>query len=182
MKKNEKALTVAFTGGGGKTSLILGLAEKFSGQGKRVIVTTTTHMAWEPERPFAEAEDVSGACRLIEQYGYVIAAHHKAGQPKISGPEKEILEKLSGFCDLLLVEADGSRRRPLKVPAVHEPVIPSFADMVVGVIGLDCIGKKICDTAHRPDDVAGFLRKRTDEPVTWMDCKKAWTGEDSSRI
>ena len=107
MKKNEKALTVAFTGGGGKTSLILGLAEKFSGQGKRVIVTTTTHMAWEPEHPFAEAEDVSGACRLIEQYGYVIAAHHKAGQPKISGPEKEILEKLPGFCDLLLVEADG---------------------------------------------------------------------------
>ena len=48
MKKNEKALTVAFTGGGGKTSLIFGLAEKFSGQGKRVIVTTTTHMAWEP--------------------------------------------------------------------------------------------------------------------------------------
>ena len=45
MKKNEKALTVAFTGGGGKTSLILGLAEIFSGQGKRVIVTTTTHMA-----------------------------------------------------------------------------------------------------------------------------------------
>lgn len=172
MKKNEKALTVAFTGGGGKTSLILGLAEKFSGQGKRVIVTTTTHMAWEPEHPFAEAEDVSGACRLIEQYGYVIAAHHKAGQPKISGPEKEILEKLSGFCDLLLVEADGSRRRPLKVPAVHEPVIPSFADMVVGVIGLDCIGKKICDTAHRPDDVAGFLGKRTDEPVTWMDVWK----------
>ena len=93
MKKNEKALTVAFTGGGGKTSLILGLAEIFSGQG-RVIVTTTTHMAWEPERPFAEAEDIPGACRLIEQYGYVIAAHHKAGQPKISGPEKEILEKL----------------------------------------------------------------------------------------
>lgn len=172
MKKNEKALTVAFTGGGGKTSLILGLAEIFSGQGKRVIVTTTTHMTWEPERPFAEAEDIPGACRLIEQYGYVIAAHHKAGQPKISGPEKEILEKLPGFCDLLLVEADGSRHRPLKVPAVHEPVIPSFADMVVGVIGLDCIGRRICDTAHRPDDVAGFLGKRTDEPVTWMDVWK----------
>ena len=45
MKKNEKAFTVAFTGGGGKTSLIFGLAEIFSGQGKRVIVTTTTHMA-----------------------------------------------------------------------------------------------------------------------------------------
>ena len=29
MKKNEKALTVAFTGGGGKTSLILGLQKYF---------------------------------------------------------------------------------------------------------------------------------------------------------
>lgn len=177
MKKNEKALTVAFTGGGGKTSLIFCLAEKFSRQGKRVIVTTTTHMAWEPERPFAEAEDVSALCRLTEQYGYVIAAHHKAGQPKISGPEKGILEKLPGFCDLLLVEADGSRRRPLKVPAAHEPVIPAFADMVVGVIGLDCIGKKICDTAHRPDDVAGFLGKCVEDPVTWMDVGRIiWSG------
>ena len=51
-------------------------------------------------------------------------------------------------------------------------MIPSFADMVVGVIGLDCIGKRICDTAHRPDDVAGFLGKCTDEPVTWMDVWK----------
>ena len=172
MKKNEKALTVAFTGGGGKTSLIFGLAEKFSGQGKRVIVTTTTHMAWEPERPFAEAEDVSGVCRLIEQYGYVIAAHHKAGQPKISGPEKEILEKLPGFCDLLLVEADGSKRLPLKVPAQWEPVIPEIADIVVGVIGLDCLGKKIADTAHRPEDVAGFLGENVEDIVTWENVAK----------
>ena len=64
MKKNEKALTVAFTGGGGKTSLILGLAEIFSGQGKRVIVPTTTHMAWDPARPFAEAEDIPGSQRF----------------------------------------------------------------------------------------------------------------------
>ena len=92
MKKNEKALTVAFTGGGGKTSLILGLAEIFSGQGKRVIVTTTTHMVWEPERPFAEAEDIPGACRLIEQYGYVIAAHQgraaKDFRPRKGDPGK----------------------------------------------------------------------------------------------
>lgn len=72
----------------------------------------------------------------------------------------------------------------MKVPAVHEPVIPEFADIVVGVTGLDCIGKKICDIAHRPEDVAEFLRKKTDEPVMWedvvkmrhrkMDCVKMW--------
>ena len=92
----KKCLLWHSTGGGGKTSLILGLAEIFSGQGKRVIVTTTTHMAWEPERPFAEAEDIQGACRY-EQYGYVIAAHHKAGQPKISGPERRSWKSCPAF-------------------------------------------------------------------------------------
>ena len=101
-RKEKGTLTAAFTGGGGKTSLIFYLVEKFSRQGKRVIVTTTTHMAWEEDRPFADAEDTEELCRLIEQYGYVIAAKHKAGQPKISGPEPETLKRLSGFCDLLL--------------------------------------------------------------------------------
>ena len=111
----------------------------------------------------------------------MIAAKHKAGQPKISGPEPETLKRLSGFCDLLLVEADGAKRLPLKVPAVHEPVIPEFADIVVGVTGLDCIGKKICDTAHRPDDVAEFLQKKTDEPVMWEDVVKIAAAEDGLR-
>ena len=66
-RKEKESLTAAFTGGGGKTSLIFYLAEKFSSQGRRVIVTTTTHMAWEPKRPFADAEDTEELCRLIAE-------------------------------------------------------------------------------------------------------------------
>ena len=171
-------MIAAFTGGGGKTSLIYYLAEKFAGEGKKVIVTTTTHMAWEPERPFADAEDAAGIRQLLDQYGYVTAAYHKAGQPKISGPDREILEKLSGFCDVLLVEADGSKRLPLKVPAQWEPVIPETADIVVGVIGLDCLGRKISDTAHRPADVARFLGKSVEDIVAWEDVAKIAVSED----
>ena len=69
----------------------------------------------------------------------------------------------------------------MKVPAVHEPVIPEFADIVVGVTGLDCIGKKICDIAHRPEDVAEFLRKKTDEPVMWEDVVKIASSENGLR-
>lgn len=171
-------MIAAFTGGGGKTSLIYYLAEKFAGGGKKVIVTTTTHMAWEPECPFADAEDAAGIRRFLDQYGYVTAAYHKAGQPKISGPDREILEKLSGFCDVLLVEADGSKRLPLKVPAQWEPVIPETADIVVGVIGLDCLGKKISDTAHRPADVARFLGKSVEDIVVWEDVAKIAVSEN----
>ncbi len=171
-------MIVAFTGGGGKTSLIYYLAEKFAGEGKKVIVTTTTHMAWESERPFADAEDAAGIRSFLDQYGYVTAAYHKAGQPKISGPDREILEKLSGFCDVLLVEADGSKRLPLKVPTQWEPVIPETADIVVGVIGLDCLGKKISDTAHRPADVARFLGKSVEDIVVWEDVAKIAVSEN----
>ena len=174
-------MIAAFTGGGGKTSLIYYLAEKFAGEGKRVIITTTTHMAWEPERPFVMAEDDAGIRQLLDQYGYATAAYHKAGQPKISGPDREILEKLSGFCDVLLVEADGSKRLPLKVPAQWEPVIPESADAVVGVIGLDCLGKKISDTAHRPDDVADFLGKCVEDVVTWEDIVRIAVSERGLR-
>ena len=177
----SQAVTAAFTGGGGKTSLIWYLAEKFAGEGKRVIVTTTTHMAWEPERPFAEVWDTDGIRQLLDEYGYVTAAYHKAGQPKISGPDREILEKLSGLCDLLLVEADGSKRLPLKVPAQWEPVIPEMADVVVGVTGLDSIGKKISDTAHRPEDVAGFLGKKVDDIVTWEEVAAIAVSENGLR-
>lgn len=40
---------VSVTGAGGKTSLIWRLAEELRETGRRVIVTTTTHMAWRTE-------------------------------------------------------------------------------------------------------------------------------------
>ena len=50
----DRKQSIAVVGGGGKTSLIFRLCEEMVSTGKKVIVTTTTHMAYEPERPFAE--------------------------------------------------------------------------------------------------------------------------------
>lgn len=41
--------------------------------------------------------------------------------------------------------------------------------------------KKICDIAHRPEDVAEFLRKKTDEPVMWEDVVKIASSENGLR-
>ena len=43
----------------------------------------------------------------------------------------------------LLIEADGSRQRPLKAPADHEPVIPELVETVVVVAGLTGLGKPL---------------------------------------
>ena len=76
---------------------------------------------------------------------------------------------------IMLIEADGAKRKPLKVPADWEPAIPDFADVVVSVIGLDCLGKPICETAHRAEYTSSFLEKNLEAPVTAEDIEKIAT-------
>ena len=44
----EKYPVIAVVGGGGKTSLIYRLNEELQALGKKVIISTTTHMAYDP--------------------------------------------------------------------------------------------------------------------------------------
>ena len=68
-----------------------------------------------------------------------------------------------------MIEADGAKRLPLKVPGEWEPVIPDFTDLVVGVIGMDAVGQMIRESCHRPERVAAFLNKEQTDPVTEAD-------------
>ncbi len=70
----EKYQVIAVVGGGGKTSLIFRLMERLVSIGKTVIVTTTTHMAYEPERPFVENGDIDGVRKDLQIYHYTVAA------------------------------------------------------------------------------------------------------------
>jgi molybdenum cofactor cytidylyltransferase len=47
----------------------------------------------------------------------------------------------------ILNEADGSRMRPFKAPAEHEPVIPPETTLAVPVVGADVFGQPL-DAAH----------------------------------
>lgn len=197
---NSKKI-ISVVGGGGKTSLIFRLAEELAEQGKKVIVTTTTHMAFEPERPFARDGELNKVRENLRKYGYTVAAcmenreekswkkpeniqgssgthcsafeeQNKNGKlftGKLQALPEEQLQELKKECDIILIEADGAKRLPLKVPAAWEPVIPEMTDLVIGVIGLDCLGKPVKDTAHRPESAAEFLGKSTEEKITEED-------------
>lgn len=167
----ERYPVIAVVGGGGKTSLIFRLTEELKASGKKVIVSTTTHMAYEPSRPFTQDGDLQTAEKELEKSGYVIAGH-KEENGKISSIPEEQLLKLRQLCDVMLIEADGAKHMSIKVPAEWEPVIPDFADLIISVIGLDCLGKPIRETAHRMERTAEFLRKSMDAPVTPEDVVK----------
>jgi len=131
----ERARLIALCGAGGKTALMLALARELAAAGERVLVTTTTRMAAaEVEGPWPAGVSVSHAG--LSPDGRKVQGH----------PPQHVDElRRAGRFDRLLVEADGSRRRPLKAPAAHEPVIPSLSEAVVVVAGMSGLGLPLGD-------------------------------------
>jgi probable selenium-dependent hydroxylase accessory protein YqeC len=87
---------------------------------------------------------------------------------KVKGIHPSWVPALKQSWDFILVEADGSRRLPVKAPAVYEPVIPPGTDLVVGVIGLDCLGRSMDgETVHRPELFARVTGCAPGTPIVW---------------
>ena len=160
---------LSVVGGGGKTSLIFRIMEELTAVGKKVLITTTTHMAYEPDRPFAEDGDIISIKHNLEEHGYTIAAALDREKCKISALSEEKMKEITALADVILIEADGAKKCPLKVPASWEPVIWGQTDLVIAVAGLDAVGEPICKVCHRSNRVADFLGKETEEKVTEED-------------
>ncbi|MDD5805705.1 MAG: selenium cofactor biosynthesis protein YqeC [Clostridia bacterium] len=171
----EKYPVIAVVGGGGKTSLIYRLNEELQTIDKKVIISTTTHMAYDPTLPLVGSADLAKVPEILNEQGFVAVADIEKKSGKMCSIEERELKKLVPLCNVMLIEADGAKRKPLKVPADWEPVIPEFADVVISVIGLDCLDRPICEIAHRAEDISAFLKKNPDAPVTAEDIEKIAT-------
>lgn len=144
----KEPMIVAFTGGGGKTTAMYCLADELAGQGKRVIVTTSTHIFRPHNRVVAEAADFKTVNDFITAHkeyssmaGWILVTGLPAIEGKLKGMDVSELERLTLLCDVLLVEADGAKRLPIKIPGIKEPVLPEGTNAVVGCMGLNCIGE-----------------------------------------
>ena len=158
---------VAFVGAGGKTSALYAAAD--SAESYRTLITTTTHIRDPRLEPYRRIGPILMDKRYAEpppgmDPGPVFPHPAPGGPPSILAagtvPEEGKLagihplwaSRLALGCDLLLLEADGSRGLPVKAPADYEPVVPPGTDTLVGVIGLDCLGRPLLTGyAHRPD-------------------------------
>lgn len=167
----------AFTGAGGKTTAIFRLADELITAGYKVVVTTTTHMyppgSGQPLVISANAADLFRRVREgLERSPLIVAASATVQTPegvKLAGlpPESVAALRDDGRADVVLVEADGSRGRPFKAPAAHEPVIPALATLVVPVVGLSVIGRPLSpDAVHRPEQVAALTGLQPGEAIT----------------
>ncbi len=159
----QKGEVVALVGAGGKTTAMYRLGRELAGQGRRVIITTTT-MIQEPtlqageglvveedrERALALTQETLGQSHLV-----TLVARRLPIEFKLKGVPPEWIASLRPLADVVLIEADGSKRLPLKAPAAHEPVIPEETTLLVPVAGMDAVGQPLGEgTVHRPELVA----------------------------
>jgi len=164
---------VALVGAGGKTTALFRLARELTDAGRRVLLTTTTHLALD--------QNVLAPTHLVWPEAGVLpitAALRAHGCVLVTGPAAHALGKwtslsetgirqLSNLADIVLVEADGARQLPLKAPAEHEPAIPDCATLVVVVVGLDVLGQPLTAAhVHRPERISALTGAILGDPIT----------------
>lgn len=158
---------LSLTGAGGKTSLMFHLARVLSETGKRVLVTTTTKIfppsAGQCARLLVDSDPEAVAARAYTLCGkgpVTAAARHEPASGKLIGfaPQAIDIFRRCGSFDWVLVEADGSARRPLKAHAPHEPVIPDCSTVLVAVVGLEVLGRPLGEEwVFRPEIASGIM-------------------------
>ncbi len=166
---------VALVGGGGKTSAMFRLAREVAAAGGNAITTTTTRIfaaqiALAPAYvPAADATRESVSAALASQRLVLVIGDTNPKDGKADGVSLELFERLrSWFPHACIVnEADGSRMRPFKAPAAHEPVIPAQTTLVVPVVGADVFGQTLdADHVHRPELVSALSGAPLGTPIT----------------
>ena len=150
LRDNKKHI-ISLVGGGGKTTIMYELAEYYAAAGKNVVVFATTHI-WLPRfgestaegaRSGAYAVDMPAVQEMWQQGKYAVLGTLERGTGKLVAPAASLLQEALEECDIALIEADGAKQMPCKLPAAHEPVLLEQSDIVIAVAGLDALGKSL---------------------------------------
>lgn len=171
----DKIITVV--GAGGKTSTIYSLAEELDFLGKKTIVTTTTHMRLEDDFILIDTDRELYKIESKLKNSNLVKLAKRESDYKVKSVDFDILRKTLNMAEFVLIEGDGSKNLPLKVPRDGEPVIIEETDLVLGIIGFDSLYKKIEDICHRKELVAEFLEKDLSDKIEVEDLLKIASSE-----
>lgn len=154
LDSNKQNPVISFAGAGGKTTATFQLAHELAKK-QLVIVTATTHLgAWQIS--LADQHIISIGTNIdLPTKGVLLVTgeiENERTQPIEIKTINWLREVSKNQGIPLLIEADGSRQKPLKAPAEHEPPIPGFSNMVIYIAGLGALGKPLHeDHVHRAE-------------------------------
>jgi molybdenum cofactor cytidylyltransferase len=186
----SKGDIVAFAGAGGKSSAIVAMARELREAGLKTLVVPTTKMFLEEADrigPTVTAEDPKELFKEVEaalsDSPVVVAGSSILSRKRVSGVEPEAVIPLAQLADVTLVEADGSRRHPIKGTGPHEPALPPSATLVVAVGSIRAFGQPAtADNVHRPELFAEQTGLAPGQTITALAFARALAEGSLSRI
>lgn len=167
----QKKEIISVIGAGGKTTYIFREKDRYIKEGKRVLVTTTTHMLL-PSGGCPRTAAAIGAG--IEKNGWAIGGRpvlHK-GVWKMEGLEDSVFMETAALADVVLIEADGARGKSFKAPKPWEPVIKSETTRIVLIAGLAATRGPIRETCYNYEDICRVLGKESTAVISREDMQK----------
>lgn len=150
-------------GAGGKSTGMRKIADFLAGRGIRARLTTTTNIGIEefaayPVTIVRDATELAlslgGVAPLMVIVGGVLRE-----KGRYTGIAASLIESVTMPADVvLLVEGDGSRRKPMKAPTSGEPVIPASTDAVFALMGASAFDEPIdVERCYNPEGVLALL-------------------------
>lgn len=168
---------VTAVGAGGKTSLLLSLANEWRERKEPFLLTTTTKMFFRQVQNLQPVicgdyeRGVRYLRKILGRNGYASWFARWRGT-KVDGVPARWLEQFfqTHLVPHIFVEGDGARRRLIKAPAPHEPVVPLSNHLTLGVLNLGALGFALAPRhVHRPEILAGLLNKSLGDTIEVKD-------------
>lgn len=164
---------ISFVGGGGKTTTMYQLADELAERGFHVIVTTSTHIrcpqtGWVVCNETMEDAISGGFKEKILTIGNLEADTGKLTIPDdLTDPAA--VERILNKDVIILVEADGAKCHPLKVPGKYEPMLVPQTEMVIACAGLSALGQTFAAGCFRFDSCGQWLHRSGDDRISGED-------------
>jgi len=159
-------MMISLVGGGGKTTTMFYIGNFFANMGKRVVITTSTHI--EKTEKFAEIKSAKELENLFSGSEPVVVGTDEG--KKLSSLELSELENFTKYADIVLVEADGAKKLPIKIPREdNEPVIPVSTDVCIVCMGIDAVGESLSEKCFRYERALEFFGWDKDHILTPKD-------------
>ena len=85
------------------------------------------------------------------------------------------------IAQVVLVEADGAKGKPCKVPADFEPVIPDECDIVIGVMGMDALFRTVGEACFREKEAEIHFHLKPERVLTEEVLAEILASEEGTR-
>lgn len=167
---------LSFVGSGGKTTALIRLAQEWPSIallaatahiGKNQIDSIKKHFIWMPDHDHQISR--LNTTSIITGPAY--------DQNRLEGIDTMLWDDLENLANQqnvpLFIESDGSKMKPVKAPARHEPPIPPWVNHVVVSVGLSAVGKELNEqNIHRAEIFSSITGLEMEKPVSLQSITK----------